>query len=132
MQLSNHLNNENVNENENEWIDSLFNCFTQIIPSLVMSLYCPCVVMGQISEAIHLAPCACVCSGYSLLLLIFIVLSAYSYLGILILWISSAIFICIIRQQVRKYYKIKQKSIEDFLISCFCSCCALSQVINLF
>jgi Cys-rich protein (TIGR01571 family) len=113
----------------NDWTDSLFNCFSQIIPSCVMAFSCPCILMGQISEAVHFAPCICVCMGYSSLLFTFIIISAYHYTGLLIIWGISAVLVCLIRQQVRKYHFMRQNTFEDVAVSCFCSACALSQVV---
>lgn len=118
--------NRNLN-----WNDSLFNCFTQLIPSCFESLFCPCILMGQISEAVNFAPCICVCFGYGSLLLIFIVLGTFNRIGELFVWFITAILVWSIRQKVRTHYSMTSNFIEDFFVSCFCSTCAISQVILL-
>lgn len=128
MSIIRNIPNNNFNNNFN---DSLFNCFSQLFPSCLCSLLCPCILMGQLAEAIHFSPCLCVCSCYSFILILFIIIGIFYNAGELIIWITTALFIWSIRQRIRIYYSMTTNIVEDFFVSFFCSCCALSQVYSL-
>jgi Cys-rich protein (TIGR01571 family) len=113
---------------QNEWSDSTFNCLSQIIPSCLLSTFCPCILLGQIAEAIHFAPCVCIFSTYFVIVILFLVFLIVSSLNALILWSISGLFLLIIRQNVRKYYQLRSELLEDSILSCCCYSCVISQV----
>lgn len=120
---------ENLPQN-NTWHDSLFNCFVQIYPSCILSLLCPCILLGQIAEAVHFAPCICICSAYGILILLLIIFLSGLYLEVFLIWGIAAVLILVVRQQVRRFSSLKNNLIEDLSVSCCCSTCAIAQVWN--
>jgi Cys-rich protein (TIGR01571 family) len=111
-----------------QWSDSVFNCLSQIFPSCFLATFCPCILLGQISEAIHFAPCICVFSSYFVIIILFLVFLVVSTWNAVILWSIATFFLLIIRQNVRKYYLMRTEFLEDAALSCCCYSCVISQV----
>jgi Cys-rich protein (TIGR01571 family) len=110
------------------WHDSLFNCFSQILPSCFISFLCPCILLGQISEAVHFAPCFCICTAYSTLSFMALTLLFLSYQGIFLVWGIIATLLFVIRVHVRRYNHLKIETLPDMAAVCCCSWCVISQV----
>jgi Cys-rich protein (TIGR01571 family) len=115
-------------EHRGDWHDSLYNCFSQILPSCFLSFLCPCVLLGQIAEAVQFGPCICICSAYCSLTFIAILLIFISYQGIFFVWGILATFLFVIRVNVRRYNSLKIDHLSDIVAVCCCSWCTISQV----
>ena len=115
-------------DHSGQWRDGLCDCFSNIFPSCFMSFFFQCVILGQVSENIHFAPCGFICCGYIGFVILFLILGGY-YFGLQVLiWVCVGFLIWGIRNQLRNTQRIPGNPCEDCLVSFFCQGCAVSQM----
>jgi len=117
---------------ELSWKDGVFDCVSQCAPSCCMSFWCPCVMIGQMSQKLGMQKCQTVVLIYALGATLIIILSAVaparaSWINF---FFALALFImtCTLRVEIRKRYFIKGTTLNDCCCSYWCTFCVLAQL----
>jgi Cys-rich protein (TIGR01571 family) len=112
------------------WQHSLFSCLQQIMPSCIMSFFCPCILLPTLLEKMRIM------KSYSFIfistILFFLCIYASSYItnfSFLILYIYLSITAFYLRIKLRNHFTIPGATLNDFIFSFVCLPCVLSQVI---
>ncbi|KAK1325876.1 Cell number regulator 1 [Acorus calamus] len=95
---------------QTKWSTGLFAC-----DDCYMTIWCPCVTFGRIAEIIDKGSTSCGPSGPL-------------YAAITLLTGHGCLYSWFYRSKLRKQYNLEQSPyFPDFLVYCFCECCALCQ-----
>jgi Cys-rich protein (TIGR01571 family) len=112
-----------------QWHDSLYHFYHNILPSCIISLLFPYILLGQIAQSIHCTQCPFIVFlflGYVLILAYILPLSSLVFF--LSLWIGISLLIWIIRLQFRRRKNISGDWLNDCIVSFFCQSCVISQM----
>lgn len=95
------------------WKTGLFDCMEDPTNALVTACF-PCLTFGQIAELVDSGQTTCTTSG-----LIY---------GVILMFIGiPCIMSCTYRTKLRSRYGLFESPAPDWVIHCFCECCALCQ-----
>lgn len=98
-----------------EWSTGLCNCGGDCGNCCVTCL-CPCITFGQIAEITDSGSTSCGVSGALYALLLY-------FTGCT----CCCCYSCFYRTKLRTKFNLKENPCGDFLVHCFCECCALCQ-----
>jgi Cys-rich protein (TIGR01571 family) len=111
------------------WRDTIFHWCCQIYPTCLWSLFCPCILAGQVAETIHWHKSMTVIlyAGIALTLLI-VCIFVFDSLG-LILFIFLVFFSIAfqLRSNLRRTLRLPGDPCSDCFLSCCCSWCVIAQ-----
>lgn len=112
------------------WVDGLFDCGNQLLPSCLCAAFCPCIITAQVSEKLQWLSCCYVASAYiTLCIVLFIIgIIIQSFQVYIICWIFMAVLSFQLRGKIRQVLAIPGSDGEDCLIACCCTCCNIAQL----
>ncbi|XP_047334801.1 protein PLANT CADMIUM RESISTANCE 4-like [Impatiens glandulifera] len=99
--------------NTEGWKTGLFECFDDPVSAL-MAFFFPCVPFGQIAEIVDNGHTSCSTSG-----LMYVLVTVC--IGL------PCILTCSYRAKLRNKFGLVESPGPDWLVHCFCECCAISQ-----
>ena len=113
--------------NIGEPLNDLFN----FDASCWMACCCPCIIGGQVTQKLGVAPYALVCCGYIVicLILFFVCILMDNLLPFILLWIGWGMFVFILRMKVKSLWQISGQGCEECVLAIFCIACSLAQVL---
>ncbi|OWY92479.1 PLAC8 motif-containing proteins Hypothetical protein [Phytophthora megakarya] len=110
------------------WEVGLCGCCAHMVPNCCMVTLCPCIALAQIWARLGFR------RYWVALLLYFVVYGTYLF-GVLnrmkesqLVSIVIAYNVHIARKKTRERFRIPGNACEDFVISCWCGCCAMAQI----
>ncbi|EGZ07575.1 hypothetical protein PHYSODRAFT_253676 [Phytophthora sojae] len=97
-----------------EWEVGLCGCCTDCVPNCLMTSFCPCVSMAQISARLGMMEYCCA-------LLVYLVLLPATG------GCATAVWLCMARKETRERFEIPGGCCGDYLASFCWGCCAMAQ-----
>ena len=115
-----------------QWRSSVLCWLEQIAPSCLMSLFCSCILAGQVSEKIRWQRCTWVVSIFIAVVFVSLLLFAVIqnvYIYAFCVWLFLFYLALSIRTRTRILFSIPGDPCSDCMISLCCACCSIAQVL---
>ncbi|CAK4080429.1 unnamed protein product [Aphanomyces euteiches] len=119
-----------------KWKTDILGCMMDdVVPNCLMSTFCPCVALAQVTHRVGMYKYWKVLVSFAalVLLFIFVVFLQYEVSNAFVVAMWAVLFVALlliahVRRQVRQRFQIPGSSFEDVACSCFFSFCVIGQM----